>query len=1143
MQEKVSSELWNPSSWIEERLAVTFHQKTRKEMAEKATSSLDKEQLTLKGRLKKTVSLGYDWLKQNFAVVVAVFMLMLCFGLPDVLKKVIDNTLLYVTNFSRSGWTDSLFAVLTIWVCIEVCHKWLYRNRRVAPHTTAQILVPLTLYLYYRIAKDSPYTFLCYLDGPITYLDGFALAAVAIIGLYLWQQYKKEKAKQTTDGYAFNIDAPITKSKEDLFNMDGLVERIVNYVSLTDVSNGAFSLGIEGKWGDGKTSLMNLVEEKIHQKHPLILVAHFNPRSSKKAENIQEDFLNALKQVLKPYHSGIDRIIDNYAIALDILPAVSPFVGKLLSLIQVHIDKNRKSTRRVLDEAIRDINRRIVVFIDDLDRLTGKELIEVMKVLDTNGAFPNVVFITSYDKRYVNTVLTNYLHLGEQLNPYTDKYFTVEVRVPLHPSYRLLDYLINLLSEGCKNKIITRVTQKDLEEQTRHYGYYLMKRLTTIRDVKRFANQFLYNYAGIQRDVRYSDFLLLELIRFEHPDDYEALHRQKLINRGTSTFLASSSRDLLYLNKDLQDQKSKEGDRILPPQNPPASLDILRLLFPFEDSYQNWWEGRYQRLCSVSSFEHYFYNYEYSHLTTEDIENLYRIDNLAEACTQIDKLAPYAKDMENYLLTRSVESISDKSVLRKYFLYLIYTGYSYNRSSYIGKEYTFLRREDVENIVKNCSFADTDDYLQWMKESLEQLSQISPLAASRFIQYPIIGLCERSVDPDLFAMTVEQLQSYALEQLKNYLKRRDGARWSAVTAFVMGQIRYDETPDFLPAANDALHDEVVQHFDSFSGELPVIAEQNGTCYVGYVLSFAFQALFGKDKDEFQRVINDKKYDGAPEIGLVRAIWPLYEANQYQMVALPQGMTAKEAKSTQLKDALTQLEQYKHIDRQLDVVADDWKKGHCISNVDVFINRVQALREELNAIPLKLHLAETYRIHMNDMVNDFQRYLRTARNLDAQTVRVGDFIKLKDDVYQRYLTEHPDKLPYDDNIFEITSINDKQITTQELDIPLTFDDVEAIFIGGNEDESVYYDSFIAGSVVTSDQPVPAHSTDYSYYLEHFKRCYDPENVSFYDRVEENGFQFLHEVQHWMEDEMNDRELRINHKLNKNHHYENNTSEEL
>ena len=222
-----------------------------------------------------------------------------------------------------------------------------------------------------------------------------------------------------------------------MFNLGSLVKRIVSFIAYTDVSKGAFSIGIVGEWGDGKSSLMNLIEERIKAEHQGFIVVPFYPRASKNANFVQEDFLEALKQSLKPFHSGVDRIVDNYAVALDVIPGMPPFLSKLLSIFQVHINKNIKSTRSRLKQAINEIGRRIVVLVDDLDRLTGEELIEVMKVLDKNGAFPNMVFLTSYDKEYVNTVLANHLKLGQQNRPYTDKYFTVEIKVPLHPSFRL----------------------------------------------------------------------------------------------------------------------------------------------------------------------------------------------------------------------------------------------------------------------------------------------------------------------------------------------------------------------------------------------------------------------------------------------------------------------------------------------------------------------------------------------------------------------------------------------------------------------------------------------------------------------------------------------------------------------------------
>ena len=66
-----------------------------------------------------------------------------------------------------------------------------------------------------------------------------------------------------------------------------------------------------------------------------------------------------------------------------------------------------------------------------------------------------------------------------------------------------------------------------------------------------------------------------------------------------------------------------------------------------------------------------------------------------------------------------------------------------------------------------------------------------------------------------------------------------------------------------------------------------------------------------------------------------------------------------------------------------------------------------------------------------------------------------------------------------------------------------------------------------SYVASGQPVPVHNTDFSYYMDHFKRCYDSRKVSFYEMVEKQRFQFVHEVQHWLKDEIHDNRLMLNH----------------
>lgn len=86
-------------------------------------------------------------------------------------------------------------------------------------------------------------------------------------------------------------------------------------------------------------------------------------------------------------------------------------------------------TKKICD-AISKIGRKIYVIIEDLDRLSGTELLEVLKLIDRNGAFCNVIYMSAYDKQYVNGVLRQ--TLGHQIEgDFTDKYFSYELPLPV----------------------------------------------------------------------------------------------------------------------------------------------------------------------------------------------------------------------------------------------------------------------------------------------------------------------------------------------------------------------------------------------------------------------------------------------------------------------------------------------------------------------------------------------------------------------------------------------------------------------------------------------------------------------------------------------------------------------------------------
>ena len=276
-------------------------------------------------------------------------------------------------------------------------------------------------------------------------------------------------------------------------------------------------------------------------------------------------------------------------------------------------------------------------------------------------------------------------------------------------------------------------------------------------------------------------------------------------------------------------------------------------------------------------------------MKADDINELYKTETIAKACKMVDEWSAYWKDIETYILTFKVNSVRDKIVLRRFMQLLLYISYTSKSINYLGLCYDFLRKVDVENIIKNCGFVSFEDYITWLKEGLAELSQINAGIASEYICRPIIDIYRDDTNSDILIMSRQELQNYALELLINYLRQVNDDKWDADIAFNMALIQGDKQGRVMPAASKALHDAIVNHFDRFSAKIPLVFENvEKRCYVGYNNAFRFNSVF-EDKDEFEQIIMAEEKNDAPKIALIRAIWPLFKDNDYNVVALEEGI--------------------------------------------------------------------------------------------------------------------------------------------------------------------------------------------------------------------------------------------------------------
>jgi hypothetical protein len=127
--------------------------------------------------------------------------------------------------------------------------------------------------------------------------------------------------------------------------------------------------------------------------------------------------------------------------------------------------------------------------------------------------------------------------------------------------------------------------------------------------------------------------------------------------------------------------------------------------------------------------------------------------------------------------------------------------------------------------------------------------------------------------------------------------------------------------------------------------------------------------------------------------------------------------------------------------------------------------------------------------------------------------VGDIIRIKDTYRNLYKSVLKNRM-----VFEIWGINDDgTVNLDMVDTHVPYSHIEPVRIDGVSDKDIYYDPFVAASFIAPGETPPVHYTDYSYYLEHFKRnTFEGEEETLYDLCVSQKFRYVHEIQHWLRD---------------------------
>lgn len=563
-----------------------------------------------------------------------------------------------------------------------------------------------------------------------------------------------------------NRQNPIYSSTEDKLNRGHFVDYIVNIIKNAPVKNKAFTISINGKWGEGKTSVKNLIIEKLLylKKTASLIIMDFNCKEFEGQTELNKVFLTRFMDTMKnkKRRRGILNFIFNkysfYTLIFLIIFAGSLYPNifvRFSSLVLTFLFIFRTQLRKVTLASIMDVISRfyikvdviykilyydpitehgaensklinyiekkclynkIIVFIDTFDSLDEKRLKMLMQLVNSKLDLPKVVFVLFYDKSIMENCLTTNVYSGSE---FMEKFIDIQLDLPLITDDILLNFLRNELQEKYN------INLKYLNEFK-----YIKNYFTYLSKIYSFLDNFDLNFTLMVNNFKHNnfifnkkDFFLLEILRFFENDVYRIIRKGKRIL--TKHNLKINTDKETFWPKIVENIKNNSEENI---------KELLFSLFPYlpiqlnidnEGKYYVYDENMLILNKGVGYFDYfdYYFIYEMNEIViSEENFNILRkyLGNNEEFITQFKQIFSIMEDNNIHMYTESVlrkifkriaepellNDVAEPSERQKEFLKNLIWLYIYSNRNSTSKEHL------ISILLEYCKKTSFDNLLE-----------------------------------------------------------------------------------------------------------------------------------------------------------------------------------------------------------------------------------------------------------------------------------------------------------------------------------------------------------------------------------------------------------------------------------------------
>ena len=326
-------------------------------------------------------------------------------------------------------------------------------------------------------------------------------------------------------------DSPIKDLGEDYLQQEKFVNRLKSVI--TDYnSQDSLTIQLRGEWGSGKSSVLNMLKNSLEEdseKGPLVM--YFNPWNFSTKNELIKSFFKELSVIFKENMGDeeFSKLNDFLNLIMSSVVSLTPIFGadsffsiiaNIFSNILIWIskrsvdEKNLVDVKNKLNSLLIKNNRKIVVMVDDIDRLTNIEIEQVFQLTKSIADFSNMIYILAYDEKYAITALENNgIH---QPKEYIKKINQLQLDIPKANKLNLKEIFFERISEIFKKNHLN-FDYYIIEDI---YYSYLTNYFSTIRDINRYLNTLSFYLPLIKERVYINDFLRLTILQVFEYDIY-----------------------------------------------------------------------------------------------------------------------------------------------------------------------------------------------------------------------------------------------------------------------------------------------------------------------------------------------------------------------------------------------------------------------------------------------------------------------------------------------------------------------------------------------------------------------------------------------------------------------------------------------